>query len=133
MPEFSTASAAELATCHSDLQRLFNEVVKHVDCKIIDGYRGKAEQNAAVVGGRSTLKWPLGKHNKAPSLAVDVMPYPVDWSDSPANIEHLNYFAGIVRGIAYMMGINVRWGHDWNKDGRPDVRGLVDRPHWELI
>jgi len=133
MPKFSAASAAKLATCHHDLQRLFNEVVKHVDCTIICGYRGKAEQDAAVVGGRSTLKWPHGKHNKTPSLAVDVMPYPIDWSDSPANVEHLNYFAGIVQGIALSMGIEVRWGHDWDQNTKPDTKGLVDRPHYELV
>lgn len=133
MPKFGKVSAEKLATCHPDLQRLFNEVIKHVDCTIICGHRGQAEQDAAVAAGNSKVKWPNGMHNKMPSLAVDVMPYPVNWSDSPANIEHLNYFAGIVKGIALSMGINIRWGHDWNRDTKPDTTGLVDRPHYELV
>jgi peptidoglycan L-alanyl-D-glutamate endopeptidase CwlK len=133
MPIFGKTSAAKLATCHPDLQRLFNEVVKHVDCTIICGHRGQADQDAAVATGNSKVKWPHGKHNSLPSLAVDVMPYPVNWSDSKANLEHLNYFAGIVRGVAFMLNIPVRWGHDWNKDGKPDTSGLCDRPHWERI
>lgn len=133
MPRFGTVSERNLSTCHPDLQRLFNEVVKHVDCSIICGHRGQADQDAAAAAGFSTIKWPNGKHNKSPSLAVDVMPYPVDWSDSKANVEHLNYFAGIVKGIALMMGIGIRWGHDWDKDLKPDLKGLVDRPHYELV
>ena len=133
MPKFGKASAAKLATCHPDLQRLFNEVIKHVDCTVICGHRGESEQNAAWRAGNSKVKWPHGKHNQTPSQAVDVMPYPVDWSDSPSNIEHLNYFAGIVKGIALSIGIGVRWGHDWDKDGKPDTLGLVDRPHWETV
>jgi peptidoglycan L-alanyl-D-glutamate endopeptidase CwlK len=133
MAQFSNASMEKLATCHPDLQRLFREVVKHVDCTIICGHRGEAEQNAAVAAGNSKVKWPTGKHNKAPSLAVDVMPCPVDWSGSRANIEHLTYFAGIVKGIALTMGISIRWGHDWDRDGKPDDAGFVDRPHYELV
>jgi len=135
MPKFGKKSATKLATCHPDLQRLFNEVVKHVDCTIICGHRGQKEQDAAFNARPqlSKVKWPNGKHNQTPSLAVDAMPYPVNWSDSPANIEHLNYFAGIVQGIALSMGIRIRWGHDWNQDGKPDTSGFCDRPHYELV
>lgn len=133
MAKFGKASLEKLATCHPDLQRLFSEVIKHVDCTIICGHRGQKEQDAAFAAGNSKKKWPNGEHNKLPSRAVDVMPYPVDWSDSPANVEHLNYFAGIVQGIALSMGIKIRWGHDWDKDLQPDEKGLVDRPHYELV
>lgn len=132
MAKFGKASQEKLATCHPDLQRLFGEVIKHVDCTVICGHRGKAEQDAAVAAGNSKVRWPNGKHNKVPAEAVDVMPFPVDWSDSPANIEHLNYFAGIVQGLALSMGIKIRWGHDWDQDEKPDEKGLVDRPHYEL-
>ncbi len=132
MPNFSLKSKAKLETCHTDLQRLFNEVVKHFDCTIICGFRGKDEQDKAVAAGNSKTPWPTSKHNKSPSLAVDVMPYPVDWSGSKESIERITLFAGFVLGTAKQMGISIRWGHDWNCDTIPDPKGLVDRPHFEL-
>ena len=74
MPLFSQTSKARLSTAHPDLQRLFNEVVKHWDCTIVCGHRGKEEQDKAFAEGKSKVKWPNGRHNKLPSLAVDVMP-----------------------------------------------------------
>ena len=58
MPHFSTLSAERLATCHPDLQRLFNEVVKSVDISILCGHRGQAAQNFAFETGNSQEDWP---------------------------------------------------------------------------
>jgi peptidoglycan L-alanyl-D-glutamate endopeptidase CwlK len=133
MPSFGEVSTKRLATCHLDLQRLFNEVVKHFDCTVICGHRGEKEQEEACAKGNSKVHWPHGKHNSSPSNAVDVMPYPVNWSEDARNIEQITLFAGFVLGVAATMGIKVRWGHDWNRDMKPDTRGLVDRPHYELV
>ena len=81
MPAFGQASAARLATCDERLQRLFQEVVKTFDCTIIEGHRGEAAQHLAFVTGKSKLDWPNGNHNAKPSKAVDVAPFPVDWTD----------------------------------------------------
>lgn len=74
MPRFSTRSRSRLHTCDERLVKLFNEVVKHFDCTIIEGHRGKEKQNEAYRKGNSKLKFPNGKHNKSPSIAVDVAP-----------------------------------------------------------
>ena len=81
MPAFSNRSKNNLNECHEDLQRLFNEVIQHYDCTVIEGYRGRQEQNEAFRTGKSRLKYPGSKHNKRPSLAIDVVPYPIDWND----------------------------------------------------
>lgn len=128
MPKFGLASREALATCHPDLQRLFNEVIKHWDCKVLEGHRGKAAQNAAYAAGASQLKWPFGNHNKKPSTAVDVVPYPVDWDD----IEGFVAFAFFVQGVAAALGIKIRWGGDWNKDRRYTDERFRDFPHFEL-
>jgi len=129
MPSFSKQSKERLATCHPDLQRLFNEVIKHYDCVVLEGHRGEAAQNAAFKAGNSKLKWPHGNHNKLPSLAVDVSPYPVDWKNS----KRFYYFSGFVMGLANQMGIKIRWGGDWDSDKDLDDNGLVDLPHFELV
>jgi peptidoglycan L-alanyl-D-glutamate endopeptidase CwlK len=133
MPTYSKESLEKLGTCDERLQRVFNKVIQFVDCTIICGHRGEADQNAAYASGASKVKYPNGKHNSTPSKAVDVMPYPVNYSEDAKNIEAITLFAGFVLGIAAEMEIKLRWGHDWDSDMVPDTRGLVDRPHYEVI
>lgn len=129
MPSFSEASARRLAQCDPRLQRLFNEVIKHFDCTVITGHRGKAEQEEMVRTGRSRVCWPDGKHNTVPSLAADVAPYPIDWEDR----ERFTLFAGFVKGLAVSMGIKIRWGGDWDGDTEVLDNGFDDLPHFELM
>jgi peptidoglycan L-alanyl-D-glutamate endopeptidase CwlK len=133
MPVYSKESLEKLGTCDERLQRVFNRVIQFVDCTIICGHRGEADQNAAYDRGASKLRYPNGKHNSIPSKAVDVMPFPVNYSEDAKNIEEITLFAGFVLGIAAELGIKLRWGHDWDGDMVPDVKGLVDRPHYEVI
>ena len=120
MPLFSKSSQEKLSTCHEDLQKLFNEVIKDVDCTIVCGFRNQEDQDKAFADGFSKRKWPDGNHNKNPSLAVDVCPYPVDF----AAIERFKVFSEVVKCKANELGIGVSWGGDW--------RGFVDYPHWEI-
>lgn len=129
MPQFGKRSTEKLSTAHPDLQRLFNEVIKHVDCAVIEGHRGEAAQNEAVKHGMSKLKWPDSPHNKQPSQAVDVCPYPVDWT----NFKAFYHFAGFVRGVAAQMGIKIRWGGDWDSDFDIADQRFFDLPHFELV
>ena len=126
---FSEASAAKLQTCDPRLQRVFYEVIKHYDCTIIEGYRGERDQNEAFQNGNSKLRWPQSKHNQMPSLAVDVMPYPIDWKD----LERLTLFAGFVLGTTKSLGITLRWGADWDSDWDLKEEKFRDYPHFELV
>ena len=128
MPKFGKSSKRRLATCHEDLQELFNEVIKYFDCSIIEGHRGKEDQNKYFDEGKSKVKYPNGRHNANPSNAVDVVPYPVDWKDT----DRMYYFAGFVKGIAAIMGIPIRWGGDWNDNTEVKDTNFKDLPHFEL-
>ena len=81
MPRYSKKSKERLASCDKRLQRVFKEVIKYVDCSILEGYRNKERQNKLYDEGRTKVKYPNGRHNISPSKAVDVTPYPVDWED----------------------------------------------------
>lgn len=129
MPTFGTASKANLATCHPDLQRLLNKAIQYVDFSVTCGHRTKADQDAAVAAGNSQTPWPTSKHNSMPSRAVDVAPYPLDWSDT----ESFTLLAGILYGIAVTMGIKIRLGADWDGDLSIKEHGFKDRPHVELV
>lgn len=109
---------------------MFNEVIRHFDCKVTKGHRGQEEQDALYYNDppRTQVKWPNSRHNSDPSEAIDVVPYPVDWEDR----ERFTYFAGFVLGIAISMGIKLRWGGDWDRDTEVDDNKFDDLPHFEL-
>ena len=127
MPKFSQQSLSKLSSCHPDLQRLFNEVINHFDCTIIEGYRSEQDQFKAFKDGKSKIS-SGGNHNHLPSLAVDVAPFPIDWQDK----ERFYYFAGFVNATAKSLGINIRWGGDWNGDNNLKDQNFFDLPHFEL-
>jgi peptidoglycan L-alanyl-D-glutamate endopeptidase CwlK len=136
MPKFSQASFSKLATCHSDLQVLFYEVIKNYDCTILVGYRDEADQEAAFNAGKSKLHYPYGNHNKNPSMAVDVTPYPIDFNNTKLAI----WFAGYVMGLAQKlkdegkMTHAVRWGGSWDGTGKLNTPGMLDDlDHFELV
>lgn len=133
MPKFGTRSLNNLSTCHPDLQRLFNEVIKYYDCSILCGHRNKEDQNKAYHEGRSKVKWPNGNHNSMPSNAVDAVPWFKDephirWNDK----EKFYEFGGFVQGVAATMGIKIRWGGNWDSDDELHDQTFFDLPHFEL-
>jgi hypothetical protein len=101
------------------------------DISILQGHRGKEEQNKAFDTGRSKLRWPDGNHNKLPSTAVDFQPYPV-----PERREKLwaslAYIAGRAIEIGKRRGLVVRWGGDWDQDGDLTDQTFDDLYHLEI-
>jgi len=119
--KFGKTSTKRLATCHNDLQRLFNEVIKEVDCSIICGHRDEIAQEKAFADKKSKARWGQSNHNSSPSNAVDVMQYPIDWND----IERVKEFAQIVNDKANELDIDIKWGGDF--------KSFFDGPHYELV
>ena len=60
--------------------------------------------------------------------AVDLVPYPVDWND----LKKFDAIAQAMLQAAKELGVPVRWGADWDSDGKPRERGESDSPHFEL-
>ena len=129
MPRFGKKSKEQLDTCNEKLRRVFNEVIKTVDCSVLEGHRSEDRQNALYKEGKTKVKYPHGRHNEFLSRAVDVVPYPIDWDDR----ERFHLFAGFVLGTAKQMGIKLRWGGDWNINWFVDDNKFDDFPHFELI
>ena len=128
MPKFGKTSRRRLETCDKRLQKVFNEVIKHVDCSILEGHRSGERQNKLYDEGKTKVKYPKGRHNNNPSLAVDVARYPIDWDDR----ERHTLFAGFVIGIARGMDIELRWGGDWNRNWDTMDNRFDDFPHFEI-
>ena len=60
--------------------------------------------------------------------AVDLVPYPVDWQD----LKKFDAIAKAMLQSAKELGVPVRWGADWDGDGKPRERGESDSPHFEI-
>lgn len=60
--------------------------------------------------------------------AVDLVPYPVDWND----LSKFDKIAKAMLQAAKELKVNVRWGADWDGDGKPRERGESDSPHFEI-
>ena len=116
----SKTSRQKLQTCHSDLIRLIEAVAAEEKCAVICGFRGSYEQEQAYREGKSKAKFGQSKHNLRPSMAVDVVPLPLDWEDIPA-FERLGEK---IMAKADELGIKIKWGKNF--------KGLADYPHFEL-
>lgn len=129
MPQLSKSSLARLAGCDPQLQMVVNAAIARTDFTVLCGYRGEAEQNDAFERGMSKLKYPQSKHNKWPSRAVDLAPYPIDWND----IRRFVALADLMLEEAKRLGVNMRWGGDWNRNGDWRDEKFRDMPHFELV
>jgi len=164
MPVWSRTSKEILSTAHIALQMLFNRVIQRRDCKVMPdgGARTPGRQIELVGAGASKVSAPLkSKHvpknvhgeydPEGKSLALDIMPYPVDWRGDKElfeaieagdmeeakevleNIKRHHNFTGYVMGVADMMKVPVRNGQDWDGDGQFNDQTFIDTPHWEII
>lgn len=126
MPKFGNASKQRLATCHTDLQAVCNELIKYMDFSILCGHRGQTEQNTAFREGTSNLSFPKSAHNSFPSHAVDLVPYPVDWS----NLARFHQLHGAFVVVAAQLKergqikSEFNWGGEW--------KNFPDYPHYEI-
>lgn len=129
MHKYSSRSMGRLLECDRRLQKVFTKVIEITDNSILEGHRNEDVQNKAFDEGRSKLKFPLGKHNSMPSMAIDAAPYPIDWEDT----KRFYLFAGIVIAVGHMMGITIRWGGDWDRDMDVNDQKFMDLVHFEIV
>ena len=152
MPKFSERSLKRLATCEDDLRILMLEAVKHIDITIIYGHRTPEEQFELFKKGRriSRGEWLIedrskivtykdgfknrSKHNRYPSYAVDIAPYPIDWKD----YQRFTMLGAFIMGLAekmYQYGEiknRIVWGADWDSDWNIKEHSLIDYPHFQI-
>ena len=124
MPHFGKRSKRRLKGIHPKLVSVLNELVKIMDVTILEGLRSQERQNELVAKGASKTKY--SKHIQG--KAVDVAPYPIDWKDR----DRFHYMGGMVRGIGQQLGVNIRWGGDWDSDGETKDNSFDDLVHVEI-
>jgi peptidoglycan L-alanyl-D-glutamate endopeptidase CwlK len=109
---------------------MVDALLDHMDVSLIWGYRSEPQQNA-LYPRHSKVQWPNSKHNKWPSLAVDIQPYPYPTTENDLRAA-LGYMAGICWMIADDAGFEIRWGGDWNRNGDVTDNGFDDLFHLEI-
>lgn len=139
MSRITGRSLKRLETCDPRLQRVIHTASEIMDMSVLCGVRNRVDQDKAFEEGKSKLRWPESKHNLRPgkfhSTAVDVIPYFLegkehyDWRDLLAFAR----LAGVIMAVAHTMGIKLRWGGDWDMDGRSRDERFHDLPHFELV
>ena len=120
-------------TLHNNLKVLVTRIRDEVtDISLIFGYRDRETQNIMFDNDRSKLRYPDSKHNRKPSLAVDLQPYPFP-EHEPKLWGALGYIAGHAFRIAEEEGFKIRWGGDWDRDGDMTDQNFDDLFHIELF
>jgi hypothetical protein len=133
MRSWGNSSRKAYVTLDPRLQKLCDRTLEEVaDISLICGHRGEAEQNFAHANGNSKLRWPNGRHNKLPSLAVDFQPYPQP-TERAKLWASLAYIAGQMKQMALQDGITLRWGGDWNDNGDLTDQTFDDLYHIEIV
>ena len=124
MYKFGRRSRERLKGVDSRLINVLNELIKMMDVTIIEGLRSAERQKELLAKGATKVKY--SKHMEG--KAVDLAPYPIDWE----NRDGFYYMGWMIRGIAKQMGINIRFGGDWDSDGDTKDNNFDDLVHVEL-
>ena len=120
MYKFGIRSQNNLRDAHPLLVKVANEAIKTCDFTVICSYRGKEEQDAAFRAGKSRARFGQSPHNYKKSLAIDIVPHPLDWNDLAA-FERMGF---AFMSAADRLGVPIVWGRYFST--------LVDYPHFEL-
>ncbi|MCK3654241.1 peptidase M15 [Pasteurellaceae bacterium Macca] len=99
--------------------------ISAVDFRVIEGVRTKERQQQLFKqGATKTLN---SRH--LTGHAVDIVPLPVDWKNKSA----FKQVANAMFTAADELGIAIRWGGDWNRNGKSEDERFYDGPHFELL
>lgn len=150
---FGKTSRARLDTVHPKLRQVCQRALEltTVDFMVLEGVRTPERQRELYGQGRTTAQctaagisvkyakphlrkvtWTLKSNHFAAAdgfgRAVDLVPFPVDWTD----LAKFDAMAKAMLAAGKELGIGIRWGADWDQDGKPREKGETDSPHFEL-
>ena len=105
--------------------------ISEVDFTVLEGVRTLERQRELYAQGRTApgkiVTWTM-KSRHIEGKAVDLVPYPLDWND----LEKFNKIKDAMFQAASEQDVNLRWGADWDGDGKYREKGEYDSPHFEL-
>jgi len=152
MPEFSSERSSRVINeLISPLSAVLLVAIRYIDFSLVQGSRPTAEQKTLFANGQSELDgvnqiskhqtWdmdniPNGFTKERPlAWAVDILPAPYvlhgikAYDDRP----RFTQYAGFILGIGADMGVELRWGGDWDGDFSYRNQKFHDLPHIEVV
>lgn len=122
-------SLERLTGVHPDLVKVVKLAITRVDTDftVLEGLRTKEKQAEYVRKG--TSKTMDSRH--ITGHAVDIAPLvggAIPWNDK----SYFNKQAEVMLACAKELGIDIRWGGDWNDNGDWKDEKFYDGPHFEL-
>lgn len=128
MYKYGKRSKSNMEGIDKRLKEVLNHLIKIMDVTIIEGKRSTKTQQEYFSKGKSKLDGVNKKSQHQLGKAVDLVPYPVDWN----NRDGMYYMGGMLRGIGHMLGYNLRYGGDWDGDGKTKDNKFDDLVHIEI-
>lgn len=132
-----------------ELVTVLHEASKHIDFRILEGIRSKERQLQLIRQGHSKIDPALiheAPHVKG--IAVDIVPLPFEgWGDfhPTAAVYQINvlknaihergrfyFLAGVISSFSFLNKVDIRWGGDWDGDGKFKDQVFDDLVHFEL-
>jgi peptidoglycan L-alanyl-D-glutamate endopeptidase CwlK len=143
MPSFGKRSKGYLDTVHPDIQLVLNEAIKYIDFSITDGVRTVEQQQALFNRGVTKCDGieKKSKHQAKDdgySHAVDIAPYPLDYTEDNKKRARFYFLMGVIEGISRMfydrglIDCQMRYGLDWDSDRHFNDQSFDDLPHFEM-
>jgi len=139
---FGEVSKARLNTCDPRLIRVCYRAAQTANFSVLCGTRTDEEQHAIYADKKSTLNGvtEFSKHQlkhpinagKTRSSAVDLMPY-IPGVNVWKQRDSWMILAGVVIAAAEEELVSIRWGGDWNMDGKSWNEKFEDLGHFELL
>lgn len=125
-------SLDRLQGVHPDLVKVVKRAIEitPIDFSVIEGVRTLDRQKQLYAQGRTTpgkvVTWTM-KSKHIEGKAVDLLPA-TGWD----NLSSFDQVAKVMFQAAAELGVKIRWGADWNSNGKPREKGETDSPHFEL-
>ncbi|MGY6772112.1 M15 family metallopeptidase [Gallibacterium sp. ZY190522] len=129
MFKFSQRSEKHLQGVHCDLVKVVRKALEYstVDFAVIEGVRTKARQ--AQLFKQGATKTMNSRH--LTGHAVDLAPLvegKIPWSER----DKFKEIAKAMFRAAKELNVTIRWGGDWNGNGKSEDERFYDGPHFEL-
>lgn len=131
-------SLARLEGVHPDLVRVVKRAIEltTVDFSVLEGVRTYKRQAELYAKGRTApgpvVTWTMASKHRVQAdgfgHAVDLVPHPLDWND----LAKFDAISKAMFAAASELDVPIRWGADWDRDGKPRERRETDSPHFEL-
>lgn len=135
---FGSRSTSRLSQIDEDLADVCKLAISRspIDFTVIEGRRTIERQKELYAQGRTApgkiVTWTM-KSKHIDGKAVDLAPCDgkgaILWNDKVG----FKIIHELMMEAAKELDVKIRWGSDWNQNGRPFEKGEFDSPHFELV